>query len=108
MAKKIRKQNTRYTASVLCIKIMRERHIAWRRAMRGDQFDLGPQTRVRILAPELPLITGTSSDINNGHHGIAYSSTPAFLIEVGPKPAIISCGLHNVFSARRRCDASEH
>ncbi|HXN08476.1 MAG TPA: hypothetical protein VN860_02310, partial [Candidatus Acidoferrales bacterium] len=37
----------------------------WRRAMRGDQFDLGPRTRVRILAPELPLITGSSSDINN-------------------------------------------
>jgi competence protein ComEC len=28
-------------------------------------FELGPSTRVKVLAPELPLITGTSSDINN-------------------------------------------
>jgi competence protein ComEC len=45
--------------------VVRARHIAWRRAERGESFDLGPQTRVRILAPELPLITGTTSDINN-------------------------------------------
>lgn len=32
-----------------------------------------------------------------GHHGSAYSSTPAFLAAVHPKVAIISCGLHNVF-----------
>lgn len=45
--------------------VVRERHIAWRRAIRGETFDLGPTTHVTILAPELPLITGTSSDINN-------------------------------------------
>lgn len=45
--------------------VMRARRIAWRRALRGDAFDLGPTTHVRVLAPELPLITGTSSDINN-------------------------------------------
>ncbi|HEV2908789.1 MAG TPA: hypothetical protein VGX02_05890, partial [Candidatus Eremiobacteraceae bacterium] len=45
--------------------VVRERHIAWRRAVRGESFDLGPQTHVNILAPELPLITGTTSDINN-------------------------------------------
>jgi competence protein ComEC len=109
--------------------VVRERHIAWRKALRGEAFDLGPTTHVKILAPELPLITGSPSDINNnsvvlrvafgrtsilmtgdaqaeaesrllahgadlradilkvGHHGSAYSSTPA----------IISCGLHNVF-----------
>jgi len=120
--------------------VVRERHIAWRRAIRGESFDLGPTTHVSILAPELPLITGTSSDINNnsvvlrvgfghlamlltgdaqseaearllshggadlrarilkvGHHGSAYSTTPAFLAAVQPKIAIISCGLHNVF-----------
>ncbi|MBV8170801.1 MAG: DNA internalization-related competence protein ComEC/Rec2 [Candidatus Eremiobacteraeota bacterium] len=45
--------------------VVRDRHITWRRAARGGSFDLGPRTHVAILAPELPLITGTSSDINN-------------------------------------------
>ena len=45
--------------------VIRQRGIAWRRAVRGESFDLGSQAHVKILAPELPLITGTSSDINN-------------------------------------------
>ena len=45
--------------------VVREHHIVWRRALRGESFELGSTTHVRILAPELPLITGTSSDINN-------------------------------------------
>ena len=120
--------------------VVRERHLRYRVARRGESFDLGRSTHVSILAPEMPLITGTSSDINNnsvvlrvtfgytrvlltgdaqaeaegrllshggsdlaadilkvGHHGSAYSSTPAFLAAVHPKVAIISCGLHNMF-----------
>lgn len=45
--------------------VVRERHIAWRKAVRGESFALGPKTHVKILAPELPLITGSPSDINN-------------------------------------------
>jgi competence protein ComEC len=45
--------------------VVRGRHIVWRRALRGESFDLGPTAHVRILAPEQPLISGTSSDINN-------------------------------------------
>ena len=45
--------------------VMRDRHIPWRRAVRGVAFDLGPVAHVRVLAPEIPLLTGTASDINN-------------------------------------------
>jgi competence protein ComEC len=45
--------------------VMHDRHIRWIRAQRGVTFDLGPTTHVTVLAPEMPLITGTSSDINN-------------------------------------------
>jgi competence protein ComEC len=47
------------------LEVVRRRHIAWRKAARGETFDLGPTMRVGILAPESPLISGTSSDINN-------------------------------------------
>ena len=45
--------------------VVRERHVHYRVARRGESFDLGPATHVKILAPELPLLTGTASDINN-------------------------------------------
>jgi competence protein ComEC len=32
-----------------------------------------------------------------GHHGSAYSSTPAFIAAVHPRYAIISVGRHNMF-----------
>jgi len=47
------------------LEVVRERHIAWRKALRGESFDVGPTTHVKILAPELPLLAGTASDINN-------------------------------------------
>ena len=47
------------------LEAMREHHVHYRIARRGESFDLGSSTHVKILAPELPLITGTLSDINN-------------------------------------------
>ncbi len=47
------------------LEVIHDRHIKWIRAQRGEAFDLGTVTHVQVLAPELPLITGTSSDINN-------------------------------------------
>jgi competence protein ComEC len=45
--------------------VVRTRHIPYRVARRGESFELGPAMHVDILAPELPLIAGSSSDINN-------------------------------------------
>jgi len=47
------------------LEVMRQRHLTWIRAQRGVTFDLGQTTHVQVLAPEEPLISGTSSDINN-------------------------------------------
>jgi competence protein ComEC len=47
------------------IEVVRERHVHYRVARRGESFDIGPATHVKIFAPELPLLTGTASDINN-------------------------------------------
>jgi competence protein ComEC len=47
------------------LEVVRDHHIVWHRALRGESFDLGSTAHVEILAPELPLITSTSSDINN-------------------------------------------
>ena len=45
--------------------VVRDRRIPWRRAVRGVEFDLGSAVHVRVLGPELPLLSGTASDINN-------------------------------------------
>jgi competence protein ComEC len=45
--------------------VVRARHITYRVARRGESFDLGAATHVAILAPEMPLLTATPSDINN-------------------------------------------
>jgi competence protein ComEC len=45
--------------------VIRQEHMRYRVARRSESFDLGSTTHVRILAPELPLLTGTASDINN-------------------------------------------
>jgi competence protein ComEC len=45
--------------------VVRQRHVRYRFARRGEEFDLGSTTHVKVLEPELPLITGSSSDINN-------------------------------------------
>lgn len=37
-----------------------------------------------------------------GHHGSRTSTTPAFLRQVGPQWAVISCGLHNHYGHPRR------
>jgi competence protein ComEC len=56
--------------------------------------DAGAQTEARMLADKVDL----SADILKvGHHGSAYSSTPAFLAAVHAHDALISVGRHNLF-----------
>jgi beta-lactamase superfamily II metal-dependent hydrolase len=44
------------------------------------------------------LQNGHSPDVLKvGHHGSAYSSTPAFIAAVHPRYAIVSVGRHNMF-----------
>jgi len=91
--------------------VVRQRRIRWIRAERGVAFDLGPATHVQILAPERPLIVGTSSDINNnsvvlrvtfGHVGLlltgdAQSEAEARLLSHGRAPLradILKVGHH--------------
>jgi competence protein ComEC len=56
--------------------------------------DAGAQTEERMLASGVDV----SADILKvGHHGSAYSSTPAFLAAVHAHDALISVGRHNLF-----------
>jgi competence protein ComEC len=74
--------------------------LSGRRALAARPFrmlftgDAGAQTEARTLAGGADL----SADILKvGHHGSAYSSTPAFLAPVHAHDALISVGRHNLF-----------
>ncbi|HTJ25444.1 MAG TPA: DNA internalization-related competence protein ComEC/Rec2 [Candidatus Limnocylindria bacterium] len=56
--------------------------------------DAGAQSEARMLASGAELATDV---LKVGHHGSAYSSTPAFLAAVHPRYALISVGRHNLF-----------
>ncbi len=56
--------------------------------------DAGAQSEQRLLASGGDL---EADVLKVGHHGSAYSSTPAFIQAVRPQIALISVGRHNVF-----------
>jgi competence protein ComEC len=56
--------------------------------------DAGAQTEARVLASGADL---RADVLKVGHHGSAYSSTPAFVGAVHPRYALISLGRHNLF-----------
>ncbi len=56
--------------------------------------DAGARSEARMLAAGVDLAADV---LKVGHHGSAYSSTPAFLAAVHPREALISVGRHNLF-----------
>ncbi len=56
--------------------------------------DAGAAAEERFLAEGIDLHADV---LKVGHHGSAYSSTPAFIAAVRPRDAIISVGRHNLF-----------
>lgn len=56
--------------------------------------DAGSQAEARILREGFDL---HATILKVGHHGSAYSSTPAFIAAVHPRFAVISVGRHNMF-----------
>jgi competence protein ComEC len=56
--------------------------------------DAGAQSETRTLASGVDLAADV---LKVGHHGSAYSSTPAFLAAVHAHDALISVGRHNLF-----------
>jgi len=56
--------------------------------------DAGFQSEARLLAQETDL---RAAFLKIGHHGSAYSSSPAFIRAVSPHIAVISVGRHNLF-----------
>jgi competence protein ComEC len=56
--------------------------------------DAGAQTEARVLASGVDV---RADILKVGHHGSAYSSTPAFVAAVRARSALISVGRHNLF-----------
>jgi competence protein ComEC len=56
--------------------------------------DAGAQTEARMLASRADLHADV---LKVGHHGSAYSSTPAFIAAVHPRAGLISVGRRNLF-----------
>lgn len=56
--------------------------------------DAGVQSEARLLASGADLHAGI---LKVGHHGSAYSSSPAFIRAVSPRYALVSVGRENVF-----------
>jgi competence protein ComEC len=56
--------------------------------------DAGAEAEQRFLSEGINLHADV---LKVGHHGSAYSSTPAFIAAVHPRYAIISVGRHNMF-----------
>ncbi len=56
--------------------------------------DAGAQSETRMLAAGADL---EADVLKVGHHGSAYSSTPAFIAAVQPRYSMISVGRHNLF-----------
>jgi competence protein ComEC len=56
--------------------------------------DAGAQTEARMLTSRSDV---RADVLKVGHHGSAYSSTPAFVAAVHPHVALISVGRHNLF-----------
>jgi competence protein ComEC len=56
--------------------------------------DAGAQSEARMLATGADL---EADVLKVGHHGSAYSSTPAFIATIHPRYALISVGRHNLF-----------
>ena len=56
--------------------------------------DAGAQTEARMLASGADV---RADLLKVGHHGSAYSSTPAFIAAVHARSALISVGRHNLF-----------
>lgn len=60
----------------------------------GDSEAVTEEALIEHKSPQLPL---SATVLKVAHHGSAYASTQAFLEEVNPKAALISCGAGNSY-----------